>query len=296
MSAIEKSGTGGKESPPGQARELLRRFGLRARKGLGQHFLVDRGVLRKVIRAAELEPDDLVLEVGPGLGILTEELAKGVARVIAIEVDSRLASILRQSLAQLPNLTIVNADVLEIEPEELIGVGQSYKVVANLPYYIASPVLRRFLESSVKPRRMVVMVQKEVAQSIVAPPGQMSLLSVAVQLYGKPAIVDYVPARSFYPAPKVDSAILSIDVYPRPAVAVEVREFFRVVRAGFSAPRKQLRNALALGLSLEPEAAAALLHRAGISPQRRAQTLTIEEWAQVYRASKELYADPPCLC
>ncbi len=231
------------------------------------------------------------------MGILTEALANLAGRVIAIEIDSKLASALGESLSQASNLTVVNADVLQIAPAELIGEKQSYKVVANLPYYIAAAVLRHFLESSVKPRRIVVMVQKEVAQSIVAAPGRMGLLSVAIQFYGKPTIVSYVRARSFYPAPKVDSAILSIDVYEQPAVMVEdVAGFFHVVRAGFSAPRKQLRNALALGLSLSPPDAAALLCRAGISPQRRAQTLTIEEWARIYHAGKERYADPPCLC
>lgn len=280
-----------------QTKALLRRFDLRAKKGLGQHFLVDDGVLRSIIEAAELSPDDLVVEVGPGLGILTEELAKRAAKVIAIEVDSKLASALSQSLSHCSNLTIINADVLQVTLKELVRADLGYKVVANLPYYIASPVLRHFLEASVRPQRMVIMVQKEVAQSIAAAPGKMSILSIAVQLYGKPTIVAYVPARSFYPAPKVDSAILSIDVYQQPIADVEdVARFFQLVRAGFSAPRKQLRNALALGLSLPPESAAALLNRAQISPKRRAETLTIEEWTKVYHATEGQYADPPCLC
>lgn len=280
-----------------QTKALLRRFDLRAKKGLGQHFLVDDGVLRSIIEAAELSPDDLVVEVGPGLGILTEELAKRAAKVIAIEVDSKLASALSQSLSHFPNLTIINTDVLQVALKELVRADLGYKVVANLPYYIASPVLRHFLEASVRPQRMVIMVQKEVAQSIAAAPGKMSLLSIAVQLYGKPTIVAYVPARSFYPAPKVDSAILSIDVYQQPIAEVEdVPRFFHLVRAGFSAPRKQLRNALALGLSLPAESAAALLNRAQISPHRRAETLTIEEWVKVYHATEGQYVDPPCLC
>jgi len=280
-----------------QTKALLRRFDLRAKKGLGQHFLVDDGVLGTIIEAAELSPNDLVVEVGPGLGILTEELAKRAGKVIAIEVDSKLASALSQSLSHLSNLSIVNVDVLQVELRELGVANFGYKVVANLPYYIAAPVLRHFLESTVKPQRMVIMVQKEVAQSIAAAPGKMSILSIAVQFYGKPTIVAYVSARSFYPAPKVDSAILSIDVYQQPIAEVEdVARFFHLVRAGFSAPRKQLRNALALGLSLPSESAAALLNRAQISPKRRAETLTIEEWTQLYHATEGQYVDPPCLC
>lgn len=157
----------------------------------------------------------------------------------------------------------------------------NYKVVANLPYYIASAAIRHFLEAEFKPLRMVVMVQKEVAESIAAVPGKMSILSVGVQVYGKPVIAGYVPAQSFYPPPKVDSAIVRIDVYSRPVV--EIEGFFRVVRAGFSAPRKQLRNALAQGLSIPPSAAAKILSLSGISSQRRAETLSLEEWAELYR-------------
>lgn len=276
---------------PAQTRALLRRFGLRARKGLGQHFLTDRAVLKKVAAAAELGPADVVVEVGPGLGILTRELVKKAGRVIAVEVDEKLASALTQILADTPNLTVLNADMLQIEPQSLIAKDCPYKVIANIPYYITSPLLRHFLEARLKPERMVVMVQKEVAQAISAAPGEMSLLSVSVQCYARPTIVDYVPARSFYPEPKVDSAILRLDVYETPAVA-GVKGFFEVVRAGFCAPRKQLRNALAQGLCLPPKEAATLLEEAGISPQRRAQTLTLEEWARLSRVHSQGKCSP----
>ena len=269
-----------------QTRKLLRRFGLHARKGLGQHFLVDQVALRVITGAAELTPDDTVVEVGPGLGVLTEELAGIAGRVVAIEIDPRIASILTERFSHRSNITIVSDDVLQFAPPEFFArqlptPDFNYKVVANLPYYIASAAIRHFLEAEFKPRRMVVMVQKEVAESIVAVPGKMSILSVSVQLYGKPVIAGYVPAQSFYPPPKVDSAILRIDVYSQPVV--EVEGFFRVVRAGFSAPRKQLRNALAQGLSIAPAAAAGLLNRSAISPQRRAETLSLEEWADLCR-------------
>ena len=243
-----------------------------------------------ITAAAELGADDLVVEVGPGLGVLTEELAGSAKRVLAIEIDPQIASVLNKKFKLLPNITIINADVLEVDPFSLCRseppeIGFSYKVVANLPYFIATPVIRHFLEAGAKPQRMVVMVQQEVAQSIVATPGKMSLLSISVQIYGQPSLVDYVPARSFYPVPKVDSAIVRIDVYPQPAIEGDIDGFFRVVRAGFSAPRKQLRNALAQGLSIPPAYAADLLTGAGIAPQRRAETLSIEEWAELYRTS-----------
>ncbi len=274
-----------------QTRGLLRRFDLRARKGLAQHFLIDEEVLRLIVSAAELTTSDVVMEIGPGLGVLTRELASRAGRVIAIELDTNLAGILKQTLASFNNVTTINEDVLKIDPATLLGEHLPevispfrYKVVANLPYYITSPVLRHFLEASVKPRVMVVMVQKEVAEEITAKPGRMSLLSISVQLYGEPTIVGYVPAQSFYPAPDVDSAILKVALYPQPAVELTDREgFFKVVRAGFSAPRKQIANSLAHGLGLPKDEALSLLEKAGIVSQRRAETLTLEEWARLWR-------------
>jgi len=271
-----------------ETKRELRRLDLRARKGLGQHFLIDERALECIIGAAELTPADTVIEVGPGLGILTRELARKAGRVIAVEVDDRLASALGETLASYPNVTILNADILESDPKRLLeraglDLEAPYKVVANLPYYIASAVLRRFLEARCKPRLMVVTVQKEVAELIVAPPGRMGILSVGVQLYGTPAIVDYVPAHSFYPSPKVDSAIVRIDVRDRPAVEVaDEAEFFEVVRGGFSTPRKMMRNSLAHGLGVSPHDAADILGEAGIDDKRRAETLSLEEWGRIY--------------
>ena len=261
----------------------MRHLRTRAKKGLGQHFLVDRGVLEKIMSAAQLAPTDTVIEVGPGLGMLTEELVKKVGKVIAIEVDPKLAASLKKRLSNFANLTVLNADILELKPIELAS-KHSYKVVANLPYYIAAPILRHFLEASRKPSLMVIMVQKEVGQSIVAAPGDMSILGISVQLYSKPTIVDYVHPQSFYPQPKVDSAIVRIEVYPKPEVAVEdIAGFFNMVKAGFSAPRKQIRNSLAQGLQLAPEEVAQLLKQAKISPQRRPETLSLEEWSKLQR-------------
>lgn len=278
-----------------QARGLLRRFGLRAKKGLGQHFLIDEEVLKLITSAAELTPTDIVMEIGPGLGVLTRELARQAGWVIAVELDSQLAAILKQTPGSFDNVTIINKDIRQIEPSALIreekkrfpaAIANSlgYKLVANLPYYITSPVLRHFLEASLKPQIMVIMVQKEVAEAIVAEPGQMSVLSISVQFYGKPRIISYVPARCFYPVPEVDSAILQVIPYAQPPVAVtDEKSFFELVRAGFSAPRKQLGNSLAQGLGLTKTKALSLLKEADIMPQRRAETLTLDEWAQLWQ-------------
>jgi 16S rRNA (adenine1518-N6/adenine1519-N6)-dimethyltransferase len=210
--------------------------------------------------------------------------------VVAIELDDGLAALLEKTLAAYQNVTVINADVLKIEPKDIIK-GQVYKVVANLPYYITSPVLRHFLEASAKPQVMVVMVQKEVAEAIAAKPGDMSLLSVSVQFYGSPEIISIVPPESFYPAPEVSSAIVRIDVYPKPKVEVDEKGFFDTVRAGFAAPRKQLANSLAKGLGWEKALVLPFLQKAKIDPSRRAETLTIEEWAELWRTLEEKHAD-----
>jgi 16S rRNA (adenine1518-N6/adenine1519-N6)-dimethyltransferase len=271
-----------------QTKRLLSQFDLRARKGLGQHFLIDEEVLKRITSAAELDPADIVIEVGPGLGILTGELAQRASGVIAIELDSKLAALLRQTMSSFNNITVINGDVLKIEPRDLITEPKAgYKVVANLPYYITSPVLRHFLEASAKPKVMVVMVQKEVAEAITAKPGEMSLLSVSVQFYGEPKIMGYVPAKCFYPAPKVDSAILRIALYPQPTLAVDEASFFELVRAGFTAPRKQILNSLAQGLGVPKAEVLSLLERADIVSKRRAETLTLAEWARLWQVFKE---------
>ena len=274
-----------------QTRKILRHYNIRAKKGLGQNFLIDDSVLEAIISAAALTPRDTVIEVGPGLGLMTGELAKRAGWVIAIELDKQLADILQENL-HYDNIVIINEDVLGTDPATLLlgrapgfpPAFNSYKVVANLPYYITQPVIRHFLEAPVKPETMVLMVQKEVAEVIAAEPGQRSMLSIAVQFYGKPSIVAKVPAASFFPAPAVDSAVVKIDVYPEPPVDVDnVDGFFKLVRAGFTAARKQVANSLSQGLGLPKPAVNQLLAKAGIDPQRRAETFTLEEWAELWR-------------
>ena len=257
---------------------------------MGQHFLVDDSISKKIIEAAEVCPEDTIIEVGPGLGALTRELVQRAQRVIAIEMDGRLATSLQRSLKTQSNLTVINADARQVDISQVLGGEDSYKLVANLPYYAANPILRRFLELE-QPRAsiMVVMVQDEVARSMVAEDGRMSLLAVGIQLYGIPRIVCTVPPAAFKPPPKINSAVVRIDIRPQIAIDVEnVTELFDIVRAGFSAPRKQLRNSLRLGLSVPTDQATSLLEAAGLNPSLRAENLSLEDWGSLYRASKEI--------
>lgn len=277
-----------------ETRRRLRRFGLRARKRLGQHFLIDGAVLERIIAAAGLKPADTVVEVGPGLGVLTSELAKRAGRVVAVELDGKLADALKAEMASFNNVTIVNEDILKTEPASLLGGQLAYKVVANLPYYITSAVLRHFLTASPRPGLMVLTVQKEVAEAIIARSGRMSLLSNSVRFYGEPSLVGNVPAASFYPAPAVDSAVVKIVLYPEAAVKVSDEEgFFELLKAAFSARRKQLVNALAQGLGSPKAAVLSLLEAAAISPRRRAESLGLDEWARLWREFERL-RKPAC--
>jgi 16S rRNA (adenine1518-N6/adenine1519-N6)-dimethyltransferase len=269
---------------PLDVRQLLREFGLYANKSLGQNWLVDEHALARITAAAQLAPQDSVLEIGPGLGSLTRYLAEAAGRVIAVELDATLIPALNRSLADYANVTLVQGDILRVDLSELVGRDTSYKVVANLPYYVTSAVIRHLLEADVRPSLIVLTVQLEVAQRITAAPGKLSLLAVSVQFYGRPTLVNHIKASSFYPAPKVDSAIVRIEPYSHPAVDVPDRgEFFAVVKAGFSQKRKQLHNALAAGLARPQADIAATLERAGVDGRRRAETLTLSEWAAIAR-------------
>jgi 16S rRNA (adenine1518-N6/adenine1519-N6)-dimethyltransferase len=273
-------------SPSAETRKTLRQSGLKARKGLGQHFLTDKSIVDTIISSAELSPTDFVIEVGPGLGILTSELVKKAGQVTAIELDTSLAKQMKQKLSTFPNASIVNADILKVDLSEVLGEKTSYKVVANIPYYITSPILQYFMEAPLKPSLLVVMVQKEVGNAIVAGPGEMTMLAISMQIYSKPKIICYVPSQSFYPQPKVDSAIIRIDMLPTPAVKVaDIRSFLNFVKCGFRSPRKQLRNSLAQGLNRKPTDIVPLLTKANIDPQRRPENLSIQEWERLYEVA-----------
>ncbi len=268
-------------------RDLVR-AGLSARKSLGQHFLVDRRILRRIVTATHLTAEETVVEVGAGLGVLTAELAKRAGRVVAVEVDEGLCDHLRRRFAETQNLAVVCRDILSLEPGELlqmVGATLPYVVAGNLPYNIAAAVMRLFLEAKQKPQRLIVTLQREVAESIVAAPGRLSLLALSVQFYAQPLLLFTVPPTAFRPPPKVESAVLRLDVRDEPAIALDdVDAFFGFLRAGFSAPRKQLRNALGHALGIGGAVAGEELSRAGIDPSLRAQALTLEQWATLYHA------------
>ncbi len=266
--------------------DLLKRYGLQPRKELGQHFLSDPQLLDKIVQAAELAADVTVLEVGPGPGMLTRQLARVAGRVVAVELDEMMVNLLQHELEHLSNVEIVRGDILNLSPPALIGSPPiPYAVVANLPFYITSAVIRHLLEAEPPPFRLVLTVQLEVAQRIVAAPGDMSLLAVSVQFYGRPRIAMRIPAGAFVPPPQVDSAVLRIDTYSRPPVHVRGRrDFFRVVRAGFGQKRKQLKNALSAGLAMPVSGVTAALVESGIDPRRRAETLGLDEWATLTQA------------
>ena len=256
----------------------------RAKKSLGQNFLVDGRVRAKIVDAADISPDDTIMEIGPGRGFLTKGLAEQAGRVVAVELDDGLVPRLRETFADSGHVEIVHGDARTIDIDTLTGAAREYKVVANLPYYAATPIVRRFLEATHKPTTLVVMVQKEVGLEMTASPGKMGILSVATQVYGSARIVTSVPPKAFRPSPNVTSAVVRIDTYSEPLVAFDSADtFFTLVRAGFSAPRKQIHNSLKNGLEIGSEQVMALLQSAGISPTRRAQTLSIDEWRDLYR-------------
>jgi 16S rRNA (adenine1518-N6/adenine1519-N6)-dimethyltransferase len=266
------------EIPPLNAAAVLKRHGLRADKRLGQNFLQDPFALEAIASAAEIQPTDTVLEIGPGLGSLTRYLAASAKQVIAVELDRDLLIPLRAVIAPYHNVQVIHGDILKLSPQKLIA-EKNYIVAANIPYYITSAVIRHLLESDAKPRRIVLTVQREVAERICAKSGDMSLLALSVQVYGNPRIAARIPAEAFFPAPKVDSAVLSVDIYLSPLIKSELIEsFFKMIKAGFSQKRKTLRNSLSSGLHISTTDSAQMLVKANIDPMRRAETLSIEEW------------------
>ncbi len=288
-------------------RQILDRYAITPKQSLGQNFLYDEGLLARITAAAELSPADQVLEIGPGLGALTRQLAQAAGRVVAVELDERLLPILRYELEPFRNVELVHGDILKFDPAAWFD--GPFVVVANVPYYITGAILRRLLDGRPRPKRLVLTVQREVAERLSAKPPEMSLLAVSVQYYGAVKVVGAVKAGAFWPRPEVDSAVIRVDVDERhltdhrpqttdhepPTAEHEVSSvvgrppsvseaaFFRVVRAGFSEKRKQLKNNLR-HLGLADGVIAAGLEAAGIDGRRRAETLTVAEWEQLVEA------------
>jgi 16S rRNA (adenine1518-N6/adenine1519-N6)-dimethyltransferase len=272
--------------PAVNVRRLLDKYGLRPKKSLGQNFLVDENALAKIVTAGEVSRGDVILEVGAGPGGLTRQLAQAARLVIAVEIDQNMLGPLGEVVAPFPNVVPICGDILQLDPAALVRQyapdAAGYAVIANIPYYISSAIIRHLLECALPPRRIALTVQREVAERMCAAPPRMNLLAVSVQVYGSPRIAARIPAGAFHPPPKVDSAVVRIDVHGEPRVTAGTRDiFFQLAKAGFGQKRKTLHNALAGGLGLPKELVGGRLEAAGIAPLRRAETLTIEEWGRL---------------
>ena len=296
---------------------LCKKYNIRPQKRKGQNFLIDRKVLDQIIQTANLSRSDLVLEIGPGFGVLTKELSKRAEKVVAVEIDRRLVRALKGEMRGVENIEIIEGDILKIfnfqfsmnfqflifnsklktqnskklqaTPASLREAERaSYKIIANLPYQITSPVLQKFLTQEPKPFEMILMVQKEVAERIVAKKGGMTFLSILVQFYAQPEIITYVSKKSFWPQPKIDSALLRLsreDSYS-PLIGGNEKEFFHLVKIGFSNRRKQLRNNLTKGLNMKKEQVEEILKNTGLDVKVRAQDLGVEEWVLLAQSLK----------
>jgi len=280
-------------APPRSASEvknLLKRYNLRPSRGLGQNFLIDKKAVRKIIAAADLKPGDLVLEIGPGLGVLTQEMAKkvkparnafGIAdaggKVVAVEKDPKMVTVLEETLKDHKNVEIIQEDILKFQITNYKSQIGNYKIVASLPFYLTAPVIRKFLEAGSQPELMALIVQKEVAQRITARPPKMNLLAVSVQFYAEPKIVSYVSKKSFWPQPKVDSAIINLKAKSEKR-KVDKDLFFKIAKAGFSQPRKMLINNLSKNLKADKIKTEGWLCKNNVQPTQRAETLSIKDW------------------
>lgn len=254
--------------------------GIKADKNLGQHFLVDAESVEAIVQAAEITPEDTILEIGPGLGVVTDQLAETGATVVAVEMDSKLVELLRRRLPG--NVTVEESDIMKFD---LSTLPNNYKVVANVPYYITSPIIRLLMEASNPPRQAILLIQKEVAERIIAKPGQMSVLALSVQYYAEAEIVASVPRDKFWPEPQVDSAVVKLVRRSEPAFAADPAKLFRLIKAGFGEKRKQLHNSLAGALQITDEQAAQLIDQTDLPKTARAQELSLDQWKNLYNVT-----------
>jgi len=264
-----------------QLEKILKKYNLFAKKSLGQNFLIDDVALDYIIEAGDLNSDDHIVEVGPGTGFLTERLTEKVKKVTAIELDKDMVHVLSDRFKGVDNLELINENALDFEVENAGLKNKKYKVIANIPYYITSPLIKHFLRSNSKPSIMVILMQKEVAEKICGITGK-SLITIESQLFGKSEIIHKVPSSSFHPAPKVNSAVLKITVFDKPLVPKdELEDFLRIVKFGFSQKRKKLSNTLSAGLRMETPKVKELLKKVNIDPDLRAEHLEIEDWKRI---------------
>ncbi len=266
--------------PPIWLLRLLRLYRIYTRRSLGQNFLIDQTVLDRIVSAAKLNSDDLVVEIGAGTGELTEQLAERARRVLAIEIDPKLVQLLGDRFTDRDNVEIIQQDATTMDMADLTG-SETYRVIGNLPYSVASPILRTLLESSHPPTQILAMLQREVALRLVAPPGRYSLLGISMLIYAEPELCFEVPATAFFPSPEVSSAVVRLNVRASPLVPDHRDEFFRIVSAGFAHPRKQIHNSIPRVLWSAQNVIDDVLLEAKIDPQLRAQNLTIDDWIRL---------------
>lgn len=271
---------------PQKIKETLDKHGFKFSKSLGQNFLIDGNVVRKIASEANITKEDYVLEIGPGMGTLTEELALNAKKVVAVELDRKLIPVLQDTLAQYKNLEVINADILDVNIEELIEEklgGGPVKVVANLPYYVTTPIIGALLERHLKIESITVMVQKEVAERMSAAPGSKTYgsLSVFVGFYTEPEMVLKVPNTVFMPRPKIDSAVIRLNL-KKQLPDIDTEKFFKVVKAGFSKRRKTILNALSTyGFTIDKDSIREALEKSGIKPEERAENISVEEFIKL---------------
>lgn len=261
-----------------EAKDLLRELKIKPSKGLGQNFLIDKSAINKVLNALDISLNDTVLEVGPGFGMLTKELVKKAKKVVSVEKDRNMVNLLEKECL-VDNLEIVNQDILQFNPK-----FKDYVLVGNIPFYLTAPVIRKFLETENRPKQIVFIIQKEVAQRISANPPRMSILAVSVQIYADTKITSYIKKDSFWPKPKIDSAIIKI--IPKEFPKMNMDLFFKTVKAGFSQPRKQLLNNLSKGLYINKTILSEKLSKININPTQRAETLSIKDWINLSKRIK----------
>src|SRR3989338_1643588 len=279
-------------------RNVLKKSGAKPSKRFGQNFLTSEKKIKEIVEAANIKPDDIVIEIGPGVGNLTQELAKKAKKIIAIEKDGNMVKIIKETLKDYKNTEIIQADILKINttgacPVTPDIISDKYKVVANLPFYIATAIIKKFIEAKNQPELMILTVQKEVGQRICASPPNMSLLAISVQFYAEAKIISYIPKKLFWPSPKVDSAIIIV----KPRIDTDIKQankdlFFKIIKAGFSQPRKQLANNLTKNLNLNPLVGIELdkkqiegwLLKNSIKPCQRAETLSLENWISLAKS------------
>lgn len=280
---------------PKVTKEIIEKYGFKFSKSLGQNFLIDKNIIDKICEGAEISKDDGIIEIGPGIGTLTQELCERAGKVVVVELDKKLIPILKETLSYYDNIEIINDDILKTDIEDIINTrlkGLNVKVVANLPYYITTPIIMKLLEDRYNIDKIVVMIQKEVALRMQAEPGNKDYgaLSIAVQFYSNPHIITNVPKNVFIPKPKVDSAVIALDVYKEPKIAVKDEKLlFQVVKAAFGKRRKTLINALSSSnINISKEQVKEILDKCNINSQIRGEKLTIYDFARITDALYDL--------